>query len=69
MFNIGFGEGIRFFIIHFVGAAKKQGRALSIKNALKKSVQHKKRKIIISTTSLVESFYNECLNFLQNEEV
>lgn len=36
MFNIGFGEGIRFFIIDFVGAAKKPTRALSIKNALQK---------------------------------
>lgn len=35
----------------------------------KKLVQLKKRKIIILTTSLVESFYNECLNFPQNEEM
>ena len=27
MFNIGFGEGIRFFIIDFVGAAKKNNQS------------------------------------------
>ena len=63
MFSIGFGEGIRFFIItDFVGAAKKQPELSQLKMHSKKLVQLKKRKIIL-TTSLVESVYTNASIF------